>query len=91
MCQPGYNIENEFGHCSYCICEDVNHSMIFNLHVFKEHRRQGHGSAMIKQYIEEIRATGYKGDIEVVADSDDGIDRDVLVKLYESFGLKIKE
>lgn len=81
------NIENKYGHCSYCACKDC--SMIYNLHIFKEHRRKGHAKLMLQQSINEIRKAGYTGDIKIDANSDEGIDREVLVKLYKSFGLKI--
>ena len=82
-----YSIENKYGHCSYCICEDC--SMIYNLHIFKEYRRKGHAKNMLQQAIEEIREHKYVGDIRISANSDEDIDREILVKLYDSFGLKV--
>lgn len=78
-------INNQYGHCSYCICD--KYTMIYNLYVKKDHRRKGYAKALIEKAIDEIRKTGYTGYIKVIAESDEDINRDILVRFYENMGL----
>jgi len=66
--------------------------MIFNLYVHFEYRRQGKAKKLLQYAINEIRETGYGGEIAVEADPREGsIDLDKLLLFYKSMGLKIIE
>ena len=83
-------ISNEYGHCHYCVCHFDDCAMIYNLHIEKEYRRKGHATDFIQRAINKIRATGYVGDIKIVAEPEDNsISKETLVKFYEKMGLKI--
>lgn len=83
-------ISNEYGHCHYCVCKEENCSMIYNLFVEEEHRRNGKGKEFTKRAINNIRATGYKGDIKIVAEPEENsISKEDLVKFYEKMGLTV--
>ena len=83
------SINNKYGHCYYCTC-DNKCSMIYNLYVRKEHRKQGHAKELLKQAINKIRELGYKQDIKIIAEPEENsIDKESLIKLYENMGLKV--
>ena len=83
-------ISNEFGHCHYCLCEDKNCSMIYNLFVKKEYRRKGVAKHFLQEVIKEIRTTGYISDIKIIAaPEENSISKEDLVKFYEKMGLKV--
>lgn len=65
------NIDNEYGHCHYCVCKDNDCAMIYNLYVKKSHRRKGHARNFIRQAINNITKTGYGGNIKIVAEPED--------------------
>lgn len=83
------NINNEYGHCYYCTC-DNKCAMIYNLYIIKEHRRKGHAKELVQKAIDEIRATGYKQDIKIVAEPEgESITKKDLVKFYNKMNLKV--
>ena len=83
------SINNQYGHCYYCVC-DNKCSMIYNLYVEKEYRRQGHAKELLKQAINKIRELGYIKEIKIVAEPEENsIDQESLIKLYKSIGLKV--
>lgn len=84
------NIFNNYGHCHYCVCKDNNCSMIYNLYIEKEYRRQGHAKQLVETAINEIRKTGYEGDIKIVAEpEEESIKKQDLIEFYEKMNLKI--
>jgi ribosomal protein S18 acetylase RimI-like enzyme len=83
-------IQNKYGYCYYCICDDC--SMVYNLYIEKEYRRKGHAKHLIQLVINEIREAGYDKVIEIEAQPrENSIDTESLIAFYESMGLKIKE
>lgn len=80
-------ISNDYGHCQYCLCHDC--AMIHDLYVKKEHRRKGVAKDLLQKAINYIREDGYLGDIKIVADSEEDIERDILIKFYEGMNLKV--
>ncbi len=83
-------ISNNYGHCHYCICKNDNCSMIYNLFVKEEYRRQGYAKDFVQNAIKQIRCTGYTGDIKNVAEPEEGsISKKDLIKFYEKMSLKV--
>ena len=83
-------ISNEYGHCHYCVCEDENCSMLYNLFIAEEYRRKGNAKHLVQKAIDEIRATGYKGDIRIVPEPEDNsISKEDLIEFYKKMGLII--
>ena len=62
--------------------------MIYNLYVEKEHRRKGNARKILLKAIAEIREI-YNGDIKIKAESDESLDKNILVKFYNEFNLKV--
>lgn len=90
-------IQNEFGYCYYVFGTDYNtpkdngeiHAVIYNLYIFPEFRRQGHGKKILQSVIDAIRATKYEGEIRIFpSPREDSIGFKDLVKFYQSMGLK---
>ena len=79
-------VVNKYGYCYYCVCDDC--AMIYNLYVEKEHRRKGNARKILLKAIAEIREI-YNGDIKIKAKSDEGLDKDILVKFYKELNLKV--
>lgn len=66
--------------------------VVFGLYVVPGCRRTGEARKILKLVIDEIRSSGYTGDIRIQAKPvDDSIPLDKLVAFYESMGLKIIE
>lgn len=83
-------ISNEYGHCYYCVCKDNDCSMIYNLFIKKDYRRKGIAKDFIQKAIDKIRATGYIGDIKIVAEPEDNsISKENLIRFYKKMDLKI--
>lgn len=83
-------LENIYGHCDYCICFDEDCSMIYNLYIEENFRKKGHAKEFINEAIENIRKSGYKGYIKVVAEPEEGsISKEDLIKFYKKMGLTI--
>ena len=79
-------VVNKYGYCYYCVCDDC--AMIYNLYVEKEHRRKGNARKILLKAIAEIREI-YNGDIKIKAESDEGLDKNILVKFYKELNLKV--
>lgn len=83
-----HNVNNEYGHCYYCICNDC--SMLYDLYVKKEHRKKGHAKSLVQKAIDKIRADGYEGFIKIVAEpQEEAISKEALITFYEKMNLKI--
>lgn len=81
-------IHNKFGYCYYQICKDS--ALIYGLYVEPEHRRQGNAKRLLQLVVNEIRYTGYAGDINVqVLAEEPGIETRRLIQLYKAFNLTI--
>ena len=79
-------VVNKYGYCYYCVCDDC--AMIYNLYVEKEHRRKGNARKILLKAIAEIREI-YDGDIKIKAESDEGLNKDILAKFYKELNLKV--
>ena len=79
-------VVNKHGYCYYCVCDDC--AMIYNLYIEKEHRRKGIARKILLKAIAEIREI-YNGDIKIKAESDEGLDKNILVKFYKELNLKV--
>jgi ribosomal protein S18 acetylase RimI-like enzyme len=80
-------IQNRFGYCFY---EVPGIALIYNLYVHPEYRLQGKAKILLQHVVNEIRETGYNGEIEIeVAPREDAISIEKLGLFYEKMGLKI--
>jgi GNAT superfamily N-acetyltransferase len=87
----GNNISTEYGYCRIAYVPDESYAHIHDLYVFPEHRNQGKAKEILLKAIECIKTNGYD-EIQIVCNpTEEGIDKDRLRKLYESYGLKIFE
>ena len=85
----GVGINTEFGYCRIGYEEDYAH--IYDLYIFPECRNQGKAKEILLKAIERIKDYGYD-EIQIVCNpTEEGIDKNRLRKLYESFGLKTFE
>lgn len=81
-------VQTEFGQCSYGIEDDFVH--IYDLYIPPCFRQQGRARKILQQAIEEIRLTGYAGEIQIVANPyDNSIDVNVLASFYKRMGLAV--
>jgi GNAT superfamily N-acetyltransferase len=79
-------IHNKYGHCYY----SLDDHLIYNLYVHQEYRRQGHSKVLLEYAINEIRKTGYTGEIKVEAiPREDSISKENLIAYYKSMNLTI--
>ena len=68
--------------------EDYVH--IYNLYVYPKYRNQGEAKKLLQDSINWIRELNWKDEIQIVCNpTEEGIDKERLRKLYESFGLKV--
>ena len=82
-------IHNKFGYCYYEI-EPGKNPIIFNLYVHPEYRRKGHAKQILEYVIGQIRATGYRGMIDIEAiPREQSIDRQSLSNFYTLIGLNV--
>ena len=82
-------IHNKFGYCYYEIEEGKN-PIVFNLFVHPEYRRRGHGKWLLDYVINEIRKTGYQGEINIEASPrEESIGLDRLTSFYQELGLNV--
>lgn len=82
-------IHNKFGYCYYSL---EPYPIIFNLYIEPEYRKQGHSKKLLQYVINEIRNTGWAGEIEIEAKPrENSINEERLIKYYEDMGLKIIE
>ena len=85
-------IRNKYGRCKYGFEKDLDGHFvhIYNLFIFPEYRGMGYARAILKEAINIIKATGYKGEIQIVADpSGNCISLDKLKSFYRKMGLKV--
>jgi ribosomal protein S18 acetylase RimI-like enzyme len=81
-------VETDYGFCEYAFEEGYTH--IYNLFVFSEYRRNGKARELLKLAIEEIRKSGYDGEIQIVAEPQEkSIDKEKLIEFYKSMGLQV--
>lgn len=81
-------IQTRFGYCFYEVREDS--ALIYNLFIHPEYRGQGKARKLLRLVIDEIRDTGYTGDIKIEANpKEEGIDLGQLIEFYTSMGLKL--
>ncbi|MEG0133846.1 MAG: GNAT family N-acetyltransferase [Clostridium sp.] len=84
------NVSNEYGHCYYCVCDDKDCAMLYNLYIKEEHRRKGHAKELVQKAIDELRTTGYKQDIKIVAEPEEkSLTKKDLVEFYKRMNLKV--
>lgn len=90
-CEARHNcnfVLNKYGYCCYCFPNE--NALIFNLYIHKEFRRLGHGTAIIKRCITEIRACGYEKEIKIeAAPTENSISIEVLAAFYKRMGLTL--
>lgn len=80
-------IQTKFGYCFYSLNSTV---FIYNLYVHPQYRRCGHSRMLLGLVINEIRKSGYEGEIFIqVEPREDSIKLTDLTKYYESMGLVI--
>ena len=79
-------IQTKYGYCFYAFEPCV----IYNLYTNPEYRGQGRAKRLLQLVIDEIRETGYAGEIEIEASPRENcIPEEALVELYNTFGLKV--
>lgn len=79
-------IHREFGYCYFIF--DPNPT-IYNLYIEEEYRGKGLSKVLLKYCIDEIRNTGYVGDIFIeVTPYDCNISQEKLARFYKNNGLK---
>jgi ribosomal protein S18 acetylase RimI-like enzyme len=82
-------IHDKYGYCYYDFSPDKT-PLIYNLWVEPKDRRQGHAKRLLQYVINEIRKTGYQGEIKIEANPrEDNIDKSKLTMFYENLGLSI--
>ena len=80
---------NEQGSVKYEYKDDYMH--IYDLYVHPQFRNQGVAKGLLESAIKNIREY-WHDEIQIVCNpTEEGIDKDRLRKLYESYGLKIFE
>lgn len=81
-------IHNKYGYCYYSV--DQKSAIVFNLYVRPKYRRKGHARELIQFVINEIRKTGYAGEIQIEArPKRTKIDLKRLIQFYQGMGLKV--
>ena len=82
-------IQNKFGYCFYKI-EHGETPIIYNLYVHVQYRRRGNAKKLLEYVINEIRKSGYKGEIAIEADPrDTALSCEKLSLFYTNLGLKV--
>jgi GNAT superfamily N-acetyltransferase len=80
-------IENEFGYCRYDI-DEIEGACIYNLYVYRGHRRQGKAREILCAAIKAIRSHGYEYCIGIEAiPKENSISQQALVDFYKSLEL----
>ena len=75
-------IHNKYGYCYYEI-EPGKNPIIFNLFVNPQYRRRGHAKWLLQYVINEIRKTGYNGEIGIEASPrENAIEKDKLSNFH---------
>lgn len=84
-------IHMKFGYCYYTTEKSdawKTGAVIYNLYVHPEYRRQGKSRKLLQYAINEIRESGYMGEIGIEATPrDDSISIDKLISFYKSMNL----
>ncbi|MHA1304080.1 MAG: GNAT family N-acetyltransferase [Candidatus Heimdallarchaeaceae archaeon] len=81
-------IQTKFGYCFYCIEPTP---LIYNLYVHPQYRKRGHSKMLLQYVMNEIKRTGYEGEIGIqVAPREASIDSEHLTDYYIRMGLKIQ-
>ncbi len=82
-------IQTKRGYCHYEI-EQGKNPIIWNLYVHSQYRKQGHARELLQYCIDQIRKTGYTGEIDIEPDPRDGtISYEKLCEFYVSLGLRL--
>lgn len=82
-------IHRRYGYCYFEI-EYGKRPIIFNLYVHPEYRRQGYARKLLQYVIDEIRQTGYIGEIDIEAvPREQSISKEKLESFYKNMGLAI--
>jgi GNAT superfamily N-acetyltransferase len=82
-------IHNKYGYCYFEI-EPGKKPIIFNLYIHPQYRKQGHAKKLLQYVINEIRQTGYTGEINIeAAPRQESIDFHNLAVFYLSMGLTV--
>jgi ribosomal protein S18 acetylase RimI-like enzyme len=83
-----HTIQTKFGSCSYSFECDYCH--VYNLYVYPAFRHRGKAKELLNMAINKIRAFGYDGEIQIVANpKEDGIDANKLRLFYQRMGFKV--
>jgi GNAT superfamily N-acetyltransferase len=82
-------IQNKYGCCFYAL-EEGSPPLIYNLYVHPQYRNLGHSRKLLRLVINEIRDTGYKGDIYIEAEPrENSISLEALKQYYRNMELTI--
>lgn len=87
-----YYVEDEFtrSFCFYTFDNGGARAVIYNLYVYPEFRRRGSATKLLTRAIEEIRNTGYAGEIVIEAiPRENSISKEDLVAFYEKMSLTV--
>jgi GNAT superfamily N-acetyltransferase len=86
-------IHTNYGYCYYELDKPVSEGgtyLIYSLYVHREHRRKGYARRMLQYLIDEIRGTGYNGEIFICAEPEENsISVANLIRFYENMGLTV--
>lgn len=81
-------ISTQYGYCYY----DLENYLIYNLYVYEDCRRKGCAKRLLQYAINEIKQTGYTGEIYIQANPrENSISKNDLISFYESMGLSMKK
>jgi GNAT superfamily N-acetyltransferase len=82
-------IQTKYGYCYFEI-EAGKNPIIWNLYIHPQYRKQGYAKKTLQYVVNEIRQTGYGGDIDIEPDPrDDSISYENLCAFYLSLGLRL--
>jgi GNAT superfamily N-acetyltransferase len=82
-------IHDKYGWCYYAI-EQNKKPIIFGLFTKLKYRGNGYGKKHLEYVINEIRNTGYVGEIEIeVLPKEKNINKERLIAFYGKLGLKV--
>lgn len=79
-------ISTHYGYCYY----DLKNHLIYNLYVYPDYRNKGYAKRLLQYAINEIRQTGYTGEIYIQAEPrEDSISKADLISFYKYMELTI--
>lgn len=82
-------IEDDFGYCCF-LFDEKGQAIVYNLYVYAEYRRQGKAKYILQKVINEIKVSGYNGQILIEAKPrEDSVDIENLIAFYKTMGLKV--